>query len=217
VAATEGGDAERLVLGRRAIAPDPEAAQVEQPQGSGEHRLTARTTDEQVFEAGGAHLGKHGSEVQHSIELGHVPVRSPLVVVAVLAPALRVGADGLDGATGVGADSHVGPRRWDHQVAGTRQDLSARRAGRTSRRGARAGDEAAVGQGPSAWLPARQRGGNDPEQDGTSPRPGNGTDRRRTPAPRASQAGTFERWRPDGCDRGRGSRRGQSSGSGSSR
>ena len=71
----------------------------------------------------GSKVGQSARELDHVIELLLVPPQPPHVVVAVLAPAPGVDADGLDVAAVVGADPHVLPRRRDGQGADAGQHV----------------------------------------------------------------------------------------------
>ncbi len=74
-------------------------------------------------------LGRRPGELEHVVELLPVAPLPPHVVVAVLAPAPGVDADGLDVAPGVDADPHVGPRRGDDERLGPVEHLRVGDAG----------------------------------------------------------------------------------------
>ena len=63
--------------------------------------------------------GSDLAEGQHPAELGLVPHLPPLRMVAVLFPAARVAAGGLDVAVGRGTDPDVGVRRWNGERPGS--------------------------------------------------------------------------------------------------
>src|SRR5207249_4917680 len=88
-----------------------EEAQVEESHRAGQDTLALQPSLAEVMLGQQAHLGQDAPEAQHLVELLLRAALEPAVVVAVLAPAGVVGADGLQVTEGIGADPDVGPRR----------------------------------------------------------------------------------------------------------
>ena len=114
---SEAGDAEGLVFQRVVLTPHPEISDVEQAHDRREHPLPAEVVFGQVTPHPRPKFRQGRPEILNSDELLAVPVLPPLVVVAVLAAAGRVGADRLNMAVRPRADPDVRPGRWYNQTS----------------------------------------------------------------------------------------------------
>ena len=98
--AAQGRQAEGAVLvvvaGRVLLAAGAEHPDVEHPDGGGEHPVPAQARLAEPPDDLVADVAELGAQRQHAVVLDHVAGPAPLVVVAVLAAAGRVGAQRLD-------------------------------------------------------------------------------------------------------------------------
>src|SRR5262249_29564331 len=142
VAPLERGEAVAAVLAGVLLAADPEEAAVEQADRARQHPPAGQAVAAEVARGRPAKARKRPRELHHPLELLAVAARAPAVVVAVLAPPGRVGADRLQVAVRVGTDPDVRPGRRDRE----RGDPLERRRIDAAPRGA-AGPEAAAPAG----------------------------------------------------------------------
>jgi hypothetical protein len=141
---------ERAVLSGVLLAAGPEEAQVDQAQRGGQDPLAAQPAAAELFADRLAQPRQCRAELQHPVVLALILFLAPVVVVAVLAAARRVGADRLDVAAGVRADPDLLPGRRDDQGLNPDQRRLV---------GDRPGVRAEVAEPPAAPLPAVARPG----------------------------------------------------------
>jgi hypothetical protein len=118
VPSLERGEAVAPVLLGVAVRAEPEAAQVDQPDGRGERAVAVDAGGAGEVEVGAepaADVGEPGGHLDHPVELRLVPLRPPHRVVQVLPPAGVVGAHGLQVRVRVRRDPDVAPRGRDDQ------------------------------------------------------------------------------------------------------
>src|SRR5438067_9290252 len=96
VLAADGGDAEGAVLRRVLLPAGPEEAEIDQPDGGGEHPVPAQSLSGEMTADHLPQTWQDRAELQHAGMLVAVPLNPPQVVIAVLAAPGRVGADRLD-------------------------------------------------------------------------------------------------------------------------
>ncbi len=104
---SEAGHAERLVFECVVLVPDAEISDVEQAHDRREHPLPAEVVLGHITAHVRPKLRQSRPEPLNSDELLSIPIPPPLVVVAILAAAGRVGADGLNVAVRPRADPYV--------------------------------------------------------------------------------------------------------------
>src|SRR4051812_42212585 len=111
------GQAEGAVLLGVLLAADAEGAEVQQPDGGGEHSFPVQAAGTQGCAYGVPYIGKLLGDLQHALVLLGVPPGAPRVVVAVLPAAGGVDTGGLDVPVRPGADPDVAPGRRDREAA----------------------------------------------------------------------------------------------------
>jgi hypothetical protein len=119
----EGGQAERAVLVGVLRAARAEETEVGQTDRGGQDPLPDQAPGLHVVREDLAYVRQGGAEQPDPVMLIVVPLLPPQIVVAVLAAACGIGADGLDVALRIGADPHVLPGRRDNQGLDAGQDL----------------------------------------------------------------------------------------------
>src|SRR3954462_5399942 len=110
------GQAEGAVLLRVLLAADAEGAEVQQPDGGGEHSFPVQSAGTQGCGHGVPYVGKLLGDLQHALVLLGVPPGPPRVVVAVLPAAGGVDTGGLDVPVRPGTDPDVAPGRRDREA-----------------------------------------------------------------------------------------------------
>src|SRR3954471_825164 len=111
------GQAEGAVLLRVLLAADAEGAEVQQPDGGGEHSFPVQSAGTQGCGHGVPYVGQLLGDLQHALVLLGVPPGPPRVVVAVLPAAGGVDTGGLDVPVRPGTDPDVAPGRRDREAA----------------------------------------------------------------------------------------------------
>src|SRR5204862_6817115 len=93
----------------------PEEATVEEPRRAREHPFSGEALQGKVLRAFGAETRKGARELERVVELLLVTALPPALVVQVLSPSCRVGADGLKVSVLVGTDPDVDPGGRDRE------------------------------------------------------------------------------------------------------
>jgi hypothetical protein len=109
------GQAEGAVLLGVLFAAGAEETQVDQADRGGQDPFPAQAAGVQMAADGLSDGRQGGPEVLDPVVLVLVPVLAPQIVVPVLTASGRIGADGLDVTSRVGADPDVLPGRRDDQ------------------------------------------------------------------------------------------------------
>src|SRR5688572_13237451 len=114
---------ERLVLSRVLLVADPNEAALEQLHQRCQYLLARQSRPRQVGPRPASEDRQRLCERLHAIELGLVARGTPVRVIAVLLPLLRVATRRLEVAPWIGTDPHVRPRRRDRERTNAREDL----------------------------------------------------------------------------------------------
>ena len=78
------------------LATEPEQAEIDQPHRAGGYPVPVEPAPAQVMNSSDAQRGQHAGEPQHVLELLHIALLPPQLVVAVLSASPAVYAGGLD-------------------------------------------------------------------------------------------------------------------------
>src|SRR5579862_1218274 len=118
------GQPDPVILVRVLLAADTEHADVEQPDGGGEHSFSLKVVGPlELASQTSAKPWQLVGELEHPLELRAIAVLAPPLVVQVLPAARGVDAGGLKVTRRVGADPHILPSRRDHEIANAREVL----------------------------------------------------------------------------------------------